>query len=100
MLGNRYRHIYKSKGKNDYFCYNYRENQESKEIMEVLREPYDFLLEGGHLLWGVTFGKFEMDKGESMTIQFLRYIVSVARLAQLLRQRNNSIFPSQACPQL
>lgn len=31
------------------FCYNYRENQESKEIMEVLREPYDFLLEGGHL---------------------------------------------------
>ena len=29
------------------FCYNYRENQESKEIMEVLREPYDFLLEGG-----------------------------------------------------
>lgn len=31
------------------FCYNYRENQESKEIMEVLREPYDFLLEGGNL---------------------------------------------------
>lgn len=31
------------------FCYNYRENQESKEIMEVLREPYDFLLEGSNL---------------------------------------------------
>ena len=39
----------KAKAKMIVFCYNYRENQESKEIMEVLREPYDFLLEGGHL---------------------------------------------------
>lgn len=39
----------KAKAKMIIFCYNYRENQESKEIMEVLREPYDFLLEGGHL---------------------------------------------------
>ena len=39
----------KAKEKMIIFCYNYRENQESKEIMEVLREPYDFLLEGGHL---------------------------------------------------
>lgn len=39
----------KAKAKMIIFCYNYRENQESKGIMEVLREPYDFLLEGGHL---------------------------------------------------
>lgn len=39
----------KAKAKMIIFCYNYRENQESKEIMEVLREPYDFLLEGGNL---------------------------------------------------
>lgn len=39
----------KAKAKMIIFYYNYRENQESKEIMEVLREPYDFLLEGGHL---------------------------------------------------
>lgn len=39
----------KAKAKMIIFCYNYRENQESKEIMEVLREPYDFLLEGCHL---------------------------------------------------
>lgn len=39
----------KAKVKMIIFCYNYRENQESKEIMEVLREPYDFLLEGGNL---------------------------------------------------
>ena len=36
----------KAKAKMIIFCYNYRENQESEEI---LREPYDFLLEGGHL---------------------------------------------------
>lgn len=39
----------KAKAKMIIFCYNYRENQESKEFMEVLREPYDFLLEGGNL---------------------------------------------------
>lgn len=39
----------KAKTKMIVFCYNYRENQESKGIMEVLREPYDFLLEGSHL---------------------------------------------------
>lgn len=40
----------KAKAKMIIFCYNYRENQESEEIMEVLGgNPYDFLLEGGHL---------------------------------------------------
>ena len=31
----------------------------------------------------MTFGKFEIDKGESMTIQFLRYIVSVAEIGSI-----------------
>ena len=39
----------KAKAKMIIFCYKYRENQESKESLEVLRAPYDFLLEGGNL---------------------------------------------------
>ena len=43
----------------------------------------------------MTFGKFEMDKGESMTIQFLRYIVSVAEIGgsitETAKQRKRKI---------
>ena len=42
----------------------------------------------------MTFGKFEMDKGESMTIQFLRYIVSVAEIGSITetaKQRKRKI---------
>ena len=43
----------------------------------------------------MTFGKFEMDKGESMTIQFLRYIVSVAEIGGSITETAKQLHISQ-----